>query len=294
MDTSGVTMNSVEQDVQRWVLRPPEMSAPDRTVPSGIEASDLAAYCLMLGDDALVLAHRMSEWGLRTPDLEEGMELGSLTMGLLGEARALLRRGGEVEGAGRDEDQLAYFRDARQFRNVRLVEIDCGPGPGGDFAATVARSLVFATWRRALYERLAKLRDPVLSALATRLLPGVTHHRDHAAQWVIRLGDGSARARRRMLSGLGLVWPLIAELFHPHEIETRLARADCAVNPALLREDVATALDQTLSVARLELPDVMGVEFTGSGGRAGEHTESMDFVIAELQHIARADSPVAW
>ncbi|GAB3294128.1 1,2-phenylacetyl-CoA epoxidase subunit PaaC [Parasphingorhabdus pacifica] len=289
-------MNSVSAEVQGWVLSSPEPTiVADRSVPSGVDASDLATYCTMLGDDALLLSHRLSEWATRAPELEENMALGAITLELLGQARGLLARAAEIEGTGWDEDRLAYFRDARQFRNVRLAEIDCGPGPGGDFAATVARSLVFATWRHAVFERLVSTRDPVLSVLAANSLPSVTRHRDHAAQWVIRLGDGSAGSKQRMLAGLRRVWPLVGELFHPHAVEIRLAKANCAVNPAIVREDVATDIDETLSVARLRLPDLAAqAPFAGSGGRDGAHTESMDFVVAELQHIARSDSPLQW
>lgn len=271
-------------------------STVDRSVPGGVPAMDLAAYCMMLGDDALILAHRLSEWGSRIPELEEDAAIGAITLDLLVQARSLLTRAGELEGAGRDENRLAYFRTAREFRNVRLVEIDCGPGQGGDFATTVARLLLFATWRYALFRRLTDTRDPVLSTIAAESLDDLARHRDHAAQWVIRLGDGTQESRRRMVDGLRLVWPMAAELFTPHPIEQRLAECDAAVDPSTLRTEVLTALDEVLSVARLDLPDVATWESAPAGsGRNGAHTGPFEFVLAEMQYLrsepiaARAD-----
>jgi ring-1,2-phenylacetyl-CoA epoxidase subunit PaaC len=230
-------------DVQQWVLGAPSMSTVDRTVPEGVVTSDLAQYCLMLGDDALILAHRLSEWGVRALELEEAAALSEIALDFLAQARILLQRAGEVEGEGRDEDRLAYFRAAEDFRNVRLVEIDCGPGPGGDFPATVARLLLFTAWRLAMFEQLARSRDAVLATLAARSLARLTRHRDHAAQWVIRFGDANADSARRMSAGLQRVWPLTGELFVPHPVEVRLADAGCGVDPEHLRSEVSGVLD---------------------------------------------------
>lgn len=284
-------------DVQRWVLGPRKsnpLSSVDRSVPTDVSTVDLAAYCLMLGDDALVLSHRLSEWGSRAPELEEDVALASIAVDLLAQARMLLSRAGEVEGAGRDEDRLAYFRDAHEFRNVRLAEIDCGPGPGGDFPATVARLLVFSTWRLGLFGRLVAVRDPVLSTIAVKSLAELTDHRDHAAQWAIRLGDGTAESRERMLRGLERVWPLAGELFDPHPVETALAERGYAVDPSTVRAEVHGSLDEVLSVARLPVPDLAVLEtVTGPGGRDGVHTDSMQFLLAEMQYIARSE-PEHW
>ncbi|MEV0086616.1 1,2-phenylacetyl-CoA epoxidase subunit PaaC [Saccharopolyspora sp. NPDC050642] len=287
MNTSEV--QSSASDVQQWVLGAPSMSTVDRSVPDGVSALDLAQYCLMLGDDALVLSHRLSEWGVRAPELEEAAALGAIALDLLGEARILLHRAGEVEGAGRGEDSLAYFRTAAEFRNVRLVEIDCGPGQDGGFSATVARLLLYTAWRVAVFERLMRSRDAVLATLAARSLAGLRRHRDHAAQWVIRLGDANAASARRMTGGFQRVWPMTGELFTPHPVEARLADAGCAVDPAVVRGEVSEVLDEVLSVARLERPDP--TEFGGfvrPGGRDGEHTGGMEFLLADMQYLARS------
>nr|WP_312864206.1 1,2-phenylacetyl-CoA epoxidase subunit PaaC [Saccharopolyspora phatthalungensis] len=253
--------------------------------------SDLSRYCLMLGDDALILSHRLSEWGIRTPELEEAAVLGAIALELLGQARILLHRAGEVEGEGRDEDNLAYFRAAADFRNVRLVEIDCGPGQTGDFSATIARLLLFSAWRVAVFGRLARSRDAVLATLAARSIAGLTRHRDHAAQWVIRLGDASADSSRRMAAGFQRVWPMTGELFIPHPVEARLADAGCGVDPAAVRSEVSGVLDEVFSVARLVRPDPteFGV-FARPGGRDGTHTGAMEFLLADMQYLARSAS----
>ncbi|MFB9569997.1 1,2-phenylacetyl-CoA epoxidase subunit PaaC [Saccharopolyspora hordei] len=275
-----------EADVQRWVLGAPTMSTVDRSVPGGVLLADLAQYCTMLGDDALVLAHRLSEWGVRALELEESAALGGIALDLLGQARILLHRAGEVEGAGRDEDRLAYFRPPEEFRNVRLVEIDCGPGPGGDFPTTMARLLLFAAWRYALFERLTQSRDAVLAAVAAGSLNRLARHRDHAAQWVIRFGSESPR---RMEAGIQRVWPLTAELFVPHPVEARMADLGCGVDPVQVRDDVSGVLDEVFSVARLQRPrpaDFGG--FRRPGGRDGVHTGGFEFLVADLQYLARA------
>ncbi|HEU5109059.1 MAG TPA: 1,2-phenylacetyl-CoA epoxidase subunit PaaC [Micromonosporaceae bacterium] len=249
----------------------------------------------MLGDDALILSQRLTEWCSRAPELEEDVALANIALDLLGQARMLLTRAGEVEGAGRDEDALAYLRDEPEFRNVRLVELDCGPGPGGDFATTIARLLLFSTWRLALFDRLTGSRDPVLAAIAAKGVKELAYHRDHAAQWTLRLAGGTDHSRARMVAGLATVWPLAAELFTPHEIELRLAAAGIAVDPATLTAEVDAVLDQVFTAAGLTRPDVPALSsVAGRSGRHGVHTEAMGYLLAELQHLARSLPGATW
>jgi ring-1,2-phenylacetyl-CoA epoxidase subunit PaaC len=249
----------------------------------------------MLGDDALVLSQRLAEWCSRAPELEEDVALANIALDLLGQARMLLTRAGEVEGAGRDEDALAYFRDEPEFRNVRLVELDCGPGPGGDFAATIARLLVFSAWRLALLSRLERSRDPVLAAVAAKGVKELAYHRDHAAQWTVRLAGGTSYSRERMIAGLHLVWPAVDELFVAHPTEVRLAEAGVAVDPATVRTDVAGVLDAVLAAARLDRPEVPSMSpVAGRAGRHGVHTEQMGYLLAELQQVARLLPGAVW
>ena len=271
------------------------LSGVDRAIPSDMDTADLAAYCLMLGDDALILSQRLAEWCSRAPELEEDVALANIALDLLGQARMLLTRAGEVEGAGRDEDALAYLRDELEFRNVRLAEVDCGPGPGGDFATTIARLLLFSSWRLALLERLTASRDPVLAAIAAKGVKELAYHRDHAAQWTLRLAGGTEHSRARMVAGLVAVWPLTAELFAPHEIELRLAASGIAVDPAELESEVDGVLDRVLTAAGLDRPAVPPLSaVAGRAGRDGVHTEQFGYLLAEMQHLARSLPGARW
>jgi ring-1,2-phenylacetyl-CoA epoxidase subunit PaaC len=271
------------------------LSGVDRVVPAEVSHGDLACYCLMLGDDSLIYSQRLAEWCSRAPELEEDVALANIALDLLGQARMLLARAGEVEGAGRDEDALAYLRDEHEFRNVRLVELDCGPGPGGDFATTIARLLVFSTWRLALFSALASSRDPVLAAIAAKGVKELAYHRDHAAQWTVRLAGGTDYSRERMIAGLTQVWPLVDELFTPDPIEVHLAAVGIAVEPATLRSEVDGVLDQVFTAANLEVPDVPPMPAVANQtGRHGTHTEAMGYLLAELQHLHRSLPGAVW
>jgi ring-1,2-phenylacetyl-CoA epoxidase subunit PaaC len=264
----------------------------DRTTPD-VPKDDLSTYCLMLGDDALILSQRLAEWCSRAPELEEDVALANIALDLLGQARLLLTRAAEVEGAGRDEDTLAYLRDEHEFRNVHLAELDCGPGPGGDFATTIARLLVFSTWRLAVFERLTSSADPVLAAIAAKGVKELAYHRDHAAQWTLRLAGGTEYSRTRMIAGLERVWPLVAELFATHEVERRLPAV--AVDPADVRSEVDDVLDQVLTAASLETPALEPMSRVGGrAGRDGVHTEAMGYLLAEMQHLARSLPGAKW
>ncbi|HEX2132776.1 MAG TPA: 1,2-phenylacetyl-CoA epoxidase subunit PaaC, partial [Actinophytocola sp.] len=229
------------------------LAGVDRAVPADVSAVDLSTYCLMLADDALILSQRLTEWCSRAPELEEDVALANIALDLLGQARLLLTRAGEVEGAGRDEDALAYLRDEHEFRNVRLVELDCGPGPGGDFATTIARLLVFSSWRLAVFTQLAHSADPILAAIAAKGVKELAYHRDHAAQWTLRLAGGTEYSRERMVAGLDQVWPLVDELFHPHQVEKALPSV--AVDPSTVRPEFDDVLAQVLTAADLPRPD---------------------------------------
>jgi ring-1,2-phenylacetyl-CoA epoxidase subunit PaaC len=265
----------------------------DRDIPAAVDRADLAAYCLMLGDDSLVLAQRLTAWCSRAPELEEDIALANIALDLLGQARLLLTRAGEVEGNGRDEDALAYLRDEREFRNVHLAEIDCGPGPGGDFATTIVRLLVFSSWKVAQFSRLRGSADPVLAAIAAKGLKELAYHRDHAAQWAVRLGDGTEESHRRMVAAVDRVWPFVDELFHATAVETGLTGV--AVDPSELRTEVDGVLDAVFEAAGLTRPDPIPTAFVaGQAGRDGVHTEAMGYLVAEMQHLHRSLPGAVW
>ncbi len=253
----------------------------DTSVPDGVDAGALAAYCLMLGDDALIYSHRLQEWMTRMPELEEETAIANVALDLLGQARMLLARAGTIDGRG--EDQLAYFRDEGEFRNVRLVErLD------RDFAELMARLLIFSTWRLALFDTLTTTRDPVLAAIAGKSVKELTYHRDYAAQWVVRLGDGTEESSVRMQAALDTTWPLVDELFLRHPVEDTLG-------VTLDRAEVDVVLDTVLATARLNRPDVAPLAAVGGRtGRDGVHTEALGYVLAELQSVARQHPDATW
>jgi ring-1,2-phenylacetyl-CoA epoxidase subunit PaaC len=246
----------------------------------------LARYALALGDDALVLAQRCGEWISRAPQLEEDVALANIGLDLLGQARALLTYAGEVEGAGRDEDDLAYLREERDFLNVHLVE-----QPNGDFAVSTARLLLYSTYALALHERLADSSDATLAAVAAKAVKEVSYHREHAASWVVRLGDGTQESHRRMQAGLAAMWPYVDELFDSDWLDEQLLADGVAVDVAGLRPDWEKSIQRVLDEATLEVPET---RWHARGGRRGIHSEAMGYLLAEMQHLHRSHPGATW
>jgi ring-1,2-phenylacetyl-CoA epoxidase subunit PaaC len=273
------------------------LAGVDTTLPADVDGADLAAYCLMLGDDALVASQRLAQWCTRAPELEEEVALANIGLDLLGQARLLLARAAAAdpgcvpslpEGSPVPaEDALAFFRDEPAFRNVRLVE-----EVNGDFARSMVRLLVLATWRLALLQRLRGSRDAVLAAVAAKGAKELTYHRDHAARWVVTLAQGTDESRRRTVDGLTGVWPFVDELFATSPTERRLVAAGVATDPAEARAEFDAVLAQVLDAADLPVPDVPASG--GQLGREGRHTEAMGPLLAELQVVARAHPGGRW
>jgi ring-1,2-phenylacetyl-CoA epoxidase subunit PaaC len=254
------------------------LAGVDTSVPEGMDAAALAAYCLALGDDALVYSHRLQQWMTRMPELEEETAIANVALDLLGQARLLLARAGSV--LGRSEDELAFFRDEWEFRNVRLVE-----RADEDFAEVVGRLLIFSTWRLALFEELSGFADPVLAAIAAKGVNELAYHRDYAAQWVVRLGDGTEVSHAKMQRALETIWPLVEELFEPHPADLMI----------VVRTDFEVVLDTVLATAHLDRPTARPLaKVGGRAGRDGVHTEALGYVLAELQSVARAHPDATW
>ncbi|QYJ03654.1 phenylacetate-CoA oxygenase subunit PaaC [Nocardioides panacisoli] len=276
------------------------LAGVDTTVPEDVDPGVLAAYCLMLGDDALVLSQRLSEWCSRAPDLEEDIALANIALDLLGQARLLLARAAAADPtvvpslpAGSpvpDEDRLAFFRDDLHFRNVRLAEVG-----GGDFADVVVRILLFASWRLALLEGLAGSRDGVLAAVAAKGTKELTYHRDFAARWFLTLARGTEESRRRLVAALEQRWPLWEELFVTHPVELDAATSGIGVDPAAVAEDVDGVLDRVFGASGVARPDVAPLAgVRGRTGRDGCHTEALGLLLAEMQVVARAHPEGRW
>jgi ring-1,2-phenylacetyl-CoA epoxidase subunit PaaC len=244
----------------------------------------LTEYVLGLADDALVLSHRLGEWIVSAPELEEDVALANIGLDLLGQARSLLSYAGQLEGVGRDEDALAFLRDERDFRNLHIVEL-----PNGDFGRTIARQLAFSAYQYELYDQLRTSTDGTLAAVAGKAVKEVAYHRDHATQWVLRLGDGTDESHRRMQAGLDDVWPYVPEIFDPWPVVSTLA--EVAADPATMREPWAGYVDGVLAEATLTVPEPV---FESRGGRRGLHTEAMGYLLAEMQSLHRAHPGATW
>jgi ring-1,2-phenylacetyl-CoA epoxidase subunit PaaC len=243
--------------------------------------SDLFEYTLRLGDDALVAAQRTGEWIASAPQLEEDVALGNIGLDQLGQARALLQYAGSMDG--RTEDDLAYFRDEREFRNLQLCEL-----PNGDFAHAMARLLYFATYQHLLYDELRSCADETLAGVAGKAVKEVAYHVDHATQWVVRLGDGTDESHRRMQAALDALWPYTGEMFETDDLVRRL---EVAVDPSTVQQAWLQRVQAVIDESTCERPSS---SYQHSGGRQGRHTEHLGYLLAELQHIARSHPGATW
>jgi ring-1,2-phenylacetyl-CoA epoxidase subunit PaaC len=270
-------------------LRPEDIALEVRT---GLAkpSEDTAEYALRLGDDALILAQRLGHWISRAPELEEDIALGNIALDQLGHARSFLSYAGGAmvndDGSARSEDDLAYFRREHEFRSVQLFE-----QPNGDFAATIARQFVVSYYQFLLYSRLTESKDATLAAIAAKAVKEVDYHRDHAAQWVLRLAGGTGESRKRMIHGFRIMWPYVEELFRDDALTGRLAEAGIAVAPSSLKEDFDRLTGEVLTEAGLEVPDVPAAP---GGGRQGRHSEHLGYILAEMQVLAREHPGASW
>ncbi|GAA6526575.1 1,2-phenylacetyl-CoA epoxidase subunit PaaC [Intrasporangium sp. DVR] len=246
-----------------------------------------AAYVLGLADDAMVYAQRLGEWMTNAPQLEEDMALGNIALDLLGQARALYPHVGSLDGTGRSEDDFAMMRDERDWRNVHLVEQE-----RGDFGREMARLLWFSAYQRELYAALLASSDALLAGVAGKALKEVRYHVDHAAQWVVRLGDGTEESHQRMQAGLDWALPYLSELFHDDDASVAAASAGVGVLPSSLHDRVVGWVGAVAEQATLTLPDEP--TWRARGGRAGVHSRPMGYLLAEMQHIARSHPGATW
>ena len=247
---------------------------------------ETSAYCLRLGDDALVLGQRLCEWAARSPQLEEDVALMNLALDLLGQSRSLLTLAGEREGAGRDEDALAFLRDEPDFVNAQLMELE-----NGDFGRTMARQLLVSAYAVPLWQGLCSSADADLAGIAGKAVKEVTYHLDHARSWVVRLGDGTEESHRRAQAGLDEVWPYAFELFERDELVAALVRRGVAADPDLLRPQWEATVTAALAEATLAVPETT---WRPTGGRSGRHLTSFGYLLAELQHLHRSHPGARW
>jgi ring-1,2-phenylacetyl-CoA epoxidase subunit PaaC len=247
-------------------------------------------YLLRIGDTCLILAQRLGEWCGHAPMLEEDIAMTNMALDLVGQARAVLTRAGELEGERggerHDEDQLAFLRDERDFRNCTLVEL-----PRGDFAVTVLRNGAVSIFLRLLWERLADSTDAELAAIAGKAVKEARYHREHASDWVVRLGDGTAESTARMTAALDLLWPYMAELFETDAIDEAAAASGLGPRWGDLREEWRAEFAAVLAAAGLAIPAERAFRSTG---RTGRHSEHLGYILAEMQHLQRAFPGGVW
>ncbi len=242
-----------------------------------------SALLLRRADDALVLGHRLSEWTGHAPSLEEELALANLALDLIGQARALYTLAA-ARGTGEDEDALAYLRSDREYTNLLLLEL-----PNGDFAVTIARLFLYAAFADPFWRAAAASRDRDLAAIAAKAEKETAYHLRHAAEWLIRLGDGTAESHRRAQAALDRLWPYTGEMFEAED--DVLVAADICPEPAGLRAAWDATVDAVLAEATLARPADGWMQ---SGGRAGRHTEHLGHMLAVMQSVARSFPGTKW
>jgi len=262
-----------------------ERSASPGPAPAA-PAAALFSYVLSLADDALVLGHRLSEWSGRGPTLEEDIALSNLALDLIGQARLCYAYAGEVEGEGRDEDALAYRRDEHGYRNLLLLE-----QPNGDFAMTMARHLLYAACLDPYFKALSASADPRLAGIGAKAAKEMAYHLRHAAEWVIRLGDGTEESRARTAAALDELWMYTGEMFEMDAGEGVLAAQGIAVDRGSLRPVWEATLARVLAEATLARPADRWMQH---GGRAGRHSEHLGRLLTEMQVLHRAHPGASW
>jgi ring-1,2-phenylacetyl-CoA epoxidase subunit PaaC len=244
------------------------------------------SYLLRLGDDRLVLGHRLSEWCGHGPILEEDIALANVALDLIGEATLLLKLAGQVEGKGRNEDTLAYFRDSIDYRNALLVEL-----PVGDFAVTIVRQLFFSVFSLLEMEALQRSTNADLAGIAAKAVKEARYHVRHSGQWVITLGDGTDESHSRAQRAVDDLWRYTGELFIADAVDRDVAASGLGVDPSTLADPWRAQIEDVLRRATLNVPSAAYMQ---RGGREGRHTEHLGHMLAEMQIVARSHPEATW
>jgi ring-1,2-phenylacetyl-CoA epoxidase subunit PaaC len=243
-------------------------------------------YLLRLGDNALILSQRLSAWCGHGPILEEDLALTNVALDLLGQSRFWLTYAAETEAASRDEDKLAFLRDAGDFRNLLLVE-----QPNGDYAHTTVRQFFFDAGHFYLLRELTRSKDERIAATAQKALTEVTYHLERSGDWMVRLGDGTAESRLRMQAAVDDLWPFTGEMFEMDEVDREMHRLEFAPDLTALKSEWSAHVDRILKQATLTAPAAGWMQ---RGGKSGKHTENLGFILAEMQFLQRAYPGAQW
>lgn len=253
---------------------------------AAVSREALTAFLLRLADDHLVIGHRLSEWCGHAPMLEEDLAMPNMALDLIGQARALYQYAGEVEGKGRDEDQIAYLRRERDYVNCLLAERE-----NGDFAHTMLRQLYFAAFMQPFWQGMLSSSDRHLAGIAGKAEKEVAYHIRHAGEWVVRLGDGTPESTRRMRAAVDALAPYVDELFESDDVTVAMAEAAIAPDPSTLRPAFEAIVDPIFAEAGL---DWIEAPYGQTGGRQGRHGEALGYLLADLQHIQRTYPGMVW
>ncbi len=243
-------------------------------------------YLLRIGDTCLILAQRLGEWCGHAPVLEEDIAMANIALDLVGQARAVLTRAGQIEGQAHDEDQLAFLRHERDYFNLTLVEL-----PRGDFAFSVLRNTMVATWLKLLWERLATSNDAELAAIAGKAVKEARYHQQHSGDWVVRLGDGTPESRRRMTAALSDLWRYAPELFDTDAVDEEAAASGLGPLWSDLQAPWHADMEMILGEAGLAVPTASAFR---SDGKRGRHSEHMGFILTDMQYLQRTFPGGVW
>jgi ring-1,2-phenylacetyl-CoA epoxidase subunit PaaC len=251
-----------------------------------LQPSAAVQYLLRIGDTCLILGQRIAEWCGHAPVLEEDIAMSNMALDLIGQARALLTHAGGVDGQGHDEDALAFLRDERDYHNLTLVEL-----PRGDFALTVVRNLMVSTFLKLLWERLRHSSDSELAGIAGKAVKEARYHQQHAADWLVRLGDGTDESRRRSEQALAQLWLYVPEMFEPDGVDEAAHASGHGPRWSELREPWLAEMRSVLDEATLAMPAETPFRSTG---KQGVHTEHMGYVLTQMQYLQRAYPGGVW
>ncbi len=251
-----------------------------------VSHEDVLHHSLYLADTSLILGHRLSEWSGHGPTLEEDIAMSNLGLDLIGQARSFYSYAADVEGKGRNEDDLAYLRGSGEYLNLLMVEL-----PKGDFAFTMVRQMLYSTYFLEYYQQLKLSEDEALSAIAAKAEKELSYHRRHSAEWVIRLGDGTKESHQRAQEALDNLWAYTGEMFAVSQIEQALIEVKIAVDPALLKSIWLDEITGFCERATLNIPENGWMQ---SGGKSGRHTEHLGHLLAEMQVLQRTYPGAKW
>tara|TARA_B110000037_G_scaffold166066_1_gene187819 strand:- start:1430 stop:2179 length:750 start_codon:yes stop_codon:yes gene_type:complete len=248
--------------------------------------NSLFEYLIRLGDDSLILGHRLSEWCGHGPVLEEDIAMTNISLDLIGQTTSIFEYAGKVEGKGRSEDDIAFLRYQKDYKNLLLVE-----RPNGDFGVTMMRQFLFDAFRKPLFERLVNSSDAQLSAIAAKSLKETIYHLRHSSEWIIRLGDGTEESHQRIQDALDELWKYTAEMFVEDEVDESLLADGILPSMKGLKEEWMATVNSVLEQATLTIPTN---NWEQHGGRNGKHSEHLGFILTELQYMQRAYPGMEW